>query len=71
MGGTHFYRDAAGIEGHTVSQIDHKRDRLIETYRKKAKHYDITCRLYPVPATPNGHNASGPYRRSAFVRVTA
>src|SRR6516165_4271479 len=52
MGGTHFYRDAAGIEGHTVSQIDHKRDRLIETYRKKAKHYDITCRLYPVPGYP-------------------
>jgi demethylmenaquinone methyltransferase/2-methoxy-6-polyprenyl-1,4-benzoquinol methylase len=25
---------------------------LIETYRKKAKHYDLTCRLYPVPGYP-------------------
>ena len=29
-----------------------RRDRLIETYRKKAKHYDITSRLYPVPGYP-------------------
>jgi demethylmenaquinone methyltransferase/2-methoxy-6-polyprenyl-1,4-benzoquinol methylase len=35
-----------------VSQIDHTRERLIETYRKKAKHYDITCRLYPAPGYP-------------------
>src|SRR6204780_2057585 len=27
-------------------------ERLIETYRKKAKHYDITSRLYPVPGYP-------------------
>src|SRR5580700_8943570 len=27
-------------------------ERLIETYRKKAKHYDITCRLYPAPGYP-------------------
>src|SRR6266567_7248680 len=37
---------------HTVSQADRTRDRLIETYRKKAKHYDITSRLYPVPGYP-------------------
>jgi len=36
-----------------VSQLDHSRDRLIETYRKKAKHYDITSRLYPVPGYPH------------------
>jgi demethylmenaquinone methyltransferase/2-methoxy-6-polyprenyl-1,4-benzoquinol methylase len=32
-----------------VSQIDRTREHLIETYRKKAKHYDITSRLYPAP----------------------
>ena len=47
-----FYRDASGIEEHTVSQTDRTRDRLIETYRNKAKHYDITSRLYPVPGYP-------------------
>jgi demethylmenaquinone methyltransferase/2-methoxy-6-polyprenyl-1,4-benzoquinol methylase len=36
-----------------VSQTDRRRDRLIETYRKKAKHYDITSRLYPVPGYPH------------------
>jgi ubiquinone/menaquinone biosynthesis C-methylase UbiE len=35
-----------------VSQTG-RRDRLIETYRKKAKHYDITSRLYPVPGYPH------------------
>ncbi len=35
-----------------MSQIDSTRERLIETYRKKAKHYDITSRLYPVPGYP-------------------
>ncbi len=30
----------------------HAGERLIETYRKKAKHYDITSRLYPVPGYP-------------------
>jgi demethylmenaquinone methyltransferase/2-methoxy-6-polyprenyl-1,4-benzoquinol methylase len=35
-----------------VSEIDSARDRLIETYSKKAKHYDITSRLYPVPGYP-------------------
>ena len=47
-----FDRDAAGTEEHTVSQTDRGRDRLIETYRKKAKHYDITSRLYPAPGYP-------------------
>src|SRR5215471_9533999 len=46
------YRDATEIEEHTVSQIDRSREHLIETYRKKAKHYDITSRFYPVPGYP-------------------
>jgi ubiquinone/menaquinone biosynthesis C-methylase UbiE len=36
----------------TVSQIDRTREHLIETYRKKAKRYDITSRLYPAPGYP-------------------
>jgi len=35
-----------------VSQVDRTHERLIETYRKKAKHYDVTSRLYPVPGYP-------------------
>jgi demethylmenaquinone methyltransferase/2-methoxy-6-polyprenyl-1,4-benzoquinol methylase len=35
-----------------VSEIDRSREHLIETYRKKAKHYDITSRLYPAPGYP-------------------
>jgi demethylmenaquinone methyltransferase/2-methoxy-6-polyprenyl-1,4-benzoquinol methylase len=45
-------RDAAGLDEHTVSQADSTREHLIETYRKKAKHYDITSRLYPAPGYP-------------------
>src|SRR6478672_6914300 len=35
-----------------VSQLDPTREHLIETYRKKAKHYDVTSRLYPAPGYP-------------------
>jgi len=35
-----------------VSQTDRTREHLIEVYRKKAKHYDITTRLYPAPGYP-------------------
>jgi ubiquinone/menaquinone biosynthesis C-methylase UbiE len=35
-----------------VSQLDRTREHLIGTYRKKAKHYDITSRLSPVPGYP-------------------
>jgi ubiquinone/menaquinone biosynthesis C-methylase UbiE len=35
-----------------VTQVDRTREHLIETYRKKAKHYDITSRLYPAPGYP-------------------
>ena len=31
---------------------DRSREHLIEVYRKKAKHYDLTSRLYPVPGYP-------------------
>jgi ubiquinone/menaquinone biosynthesis C-methylase UbiE len=52
MGWRGFTADAAEIEEHTVSQADRTREHLIETYRKKAKHYDITSRLYPAPGYP-------------------
>lgn len=35
-----------------MSQSDATREHLIETYRKKAKHYDVTSRLYPAPGYP-------------------
>ena len=35
-----------------MSQIDRTHAHLIETYRKKAKHYDVTSRLYPAPGYP-------------------
>jgi demethylmenaquinone methyltransferase/2-methoxy-6-polyprenyl-1,4-benzoquinol methylase len=35
-----------------VSRIDPSRERLISTYRKKAKHYDVTSKLYPAPGYP-------------------
>ena len=45
-------RDAVGLDEHSVSQSDRTREHLIETYRKKAKHYDLTSRLYPAPGYP-------------------
>jgi demethylmenaquinone methyltransferase/2-methoxy-6-polyprenyl-1,4-benzoquinol methylase len=35
-----------------VNQVDRTRERLIATYRKKARHYDVTSRFYPVPGYP-------------------
>jgi ubiquinone/menaquinone biosynthesis C-methylase UbiE len=35
-----------------MAQVDRTREHLIETYRKKAKHYDVTSRLYPAPGYP-------------------
>ncbi len=52
MPGHRFHSDATEIEEHSVSQIDSTREHLIETYRKKAKHYDVTSRFYPVPGYP-------------------
>ena len=45
-------RDAAGLSEDTVTETDSTREHLIETYRKKAKHYDVTSRLYPAPGYP-------------------
>ena len=45
-------RDHSGIAEQIVSPIDPARRRLIETYRKRAKHYDVTSRFYPVPGYP-------------------
>jgi len=35
-----------------VSQDGRVQEHLIATYRKKAKHYDVTSRLYPAPGYP-------------------
>jgi ubiquinone/menaquinone biosynthesis C-methylase UbiE len=35
-----------------VSQAEETRAHLIETYRKKARHYDLTSRFYPAPGYP-------------------
>ncbi|HEY2055887.1 MAG TPA: methyltransferase domain-containing protein [Solirubrobacterales bacterium] len=35
-----------------MSELDPTQERLIEIYRKKAKHYEIVSRLYPVPGYP-------------------
>ncbi|HEY3766053.1 MAG TPA: methyltransferase domain-containing protein [Gaiellales bacterium] len=35
-----------------MSKIESTQEHLIETYRKKAKHYDITSRFYPAPGYP-------------------
>ena len=39
-------------EERTATRTDRTREHLIKTYRKKAKHYDITSRLYPAPGYP-------------------
>ena len=45
--GAPLYRDTTGWT--PVSQMDRLRRHLIDAYREKAKHDDITSRLYPVP----------------------
>jgi ubiquinone/menaquinone biosynthesis C-methylase UbiE len=35
-----------------MRQIDRSREHLIQTYRKKAKHYDVSSRFYPLPGYP-------------------
>ena len=35
-----------------MSHVEGTHERLIATYRKKAKHYNVTSRLYPVPGYP-------------------
>jgi len=46
------YRDGRETEGGSVTQIDPTHEHLIATYRKMAKHYDVTSRLYPAPGYP-------------------
>ena len=53
-----------------MTQVDRTREHLIETYRKKAKHYDITSRLYPAPGYPQRTQRLRAVQRSAFARVT-
>ena len=64
-----FYRDATELEEHTVSQTDSTREHLIETYPRRQSTTTSPPGCTPRPATPSGHNASGPYKRSAFARV--
>jgi ubiquinone/menaquinone biosynthesis C-methylase UbiE len=45
-----------------VSQTDSAREQLIATYRKKAKHYDLTSRLYPAPGYPQRAQRLGAVR---------
>src|SRR4051812_3999218 len=52
MGVAHSSPATTEIGEHLVSDIDPTREHLIETYRKKAKHYDITSRFSPVPGYP-------------------
>jgi len=35
-----------------MSPLDATQERLVETYRKKARHYNVVSRLYPVPGYP-------------------
>ena len=35
-----------------MNRTDRPQERLIATYRKKAKHYNLTSRLYPAPGYP-------------------
>src|SRR5689334_7464685 len=46
------WREAVEIEEHPLSP-DCTREHLIATYRKKAKHYDVTSWLYPAPGYPH------------------
>jgi ubiquinone/menaquinone biosynthesis C-methylase UbiE len=45
-------RSATGLNERAGGQTGSGRERLIETYRKKAGHYDTTSRLYPAPGYP-------------------
>src|ERR1700760_2544754 len=54
--------DQAGLDEHTVSPADSTREHLIETYRKKARHYDLTSRLYPAPGYPQRTQRLGAVR---------
>jgi len=53
-----------------VRPSDRTREHLIETYRKKAKHYDVSSRLYPAPGYPHPAQRRRLCARSACARVT-
>ncbi len=42
-----------GPDSSTASETVSTREHLIEIYRRKAKHYDITSQFYPVPGYPH------------------
>jgi len=50
--GTRVGRESGEVTEGDARRIDSTRERLIATYRKKAKHYDLTSRFYPVPGYP-------------------
>ncbi len=50
--GARLGRESGEITEGDARRLDGTRERLIETYRKKAKHYDFTSRFYPVPGYP-------------------
>jgi ubiquinone/menaquinone biosynthesis C-methylase UbiE len=52
MGRRSYPATPPGSRNPTVSELDSTREHLIATYRKKAKHYDLTSRLYPAPGYP-------------------
>ena len=56
---------------HTMSEIDSAREHLVETYRKRARHYDITAPLSSPRSARNRPTAAGPHERFGFARVTA
>lgn len=37
-----------------MSQLDATQERMVETYRRKARHYNVVSHLYPVPGYPLG-----------------
>src|SRR5215813_7755557 len=49
---TELRRHASEVDERPVRRIDRSRAHLMKTYRKKAKHYDVTSRFYPVPGYP-------------------
>jgi demethylmenaquinone methyltransferase/2-methoxy-6-polyprenyl-1,4-benzoquinol methylase len=52
MGAATSDSDDSEIENGAPSPADRTRVHLIETYRRHAKHYDVTSRFYPVPGYP-------------------
>ena len=62
-------RDATGLEDHTVTQGDSYTRAPHRDLPRKARHYDLTSRLYPRPATPSALSASGLSKRSSFARM--